>query len=367
MKKIIIFAIVIISSLLLIQNINSKTDILKIGFVAGISGKYSSLGTNVKNGVLLAFDDINYKIGNTKIELVIKDDKQEKQKAKEIINEFIKDDVKIILGNTTSSMTAISLDLINKEKDMLLFSPTASSNKFSKKDDNFIRTQVANSSKKFQFTAKYFLDKNMKNIIGIYDANNLIYSKGLLSNLEKAFLEQKGKKFLNTIKISDTYEKIKEKIMSQDVDLIVIVANSIDTAKLVQYLRVNNINKNILGSGWGRSQDFIEEGGLAVEGVLFASSYDNNSENKKYIDFSKKFEKKFNVKPSVFSVQSYEATKILLDTLKDDLSTKNLKKNIIKKSTYEGLQGEIIFDKYGDVFREYHLVSVTNGKFKRIK
>lgn len=35
---------------------------IKIGFIVGLSGKYSSLGTSIRDGFLLAFDEIDYKI-----------------------------------------------------------------------------------------------------------------------------------------------------------------------------------------------------------------------------------------------------------------------------------------------------------------
>ena len=58
MKKI-LFTFVIIAVLLFIQNSMKSAETIKIGFVAGLSGKYSSLGNDVKNGIMLAFDNIN--------------------------------------------------------------------------------------------------------------------------------------------------------------------------------------------------------------------------------------------------------------------------------------------------------------------
>ena len=117
MKKILIFSVLIITLIMFIQSTNSKPETIKIGFVAGLSGKYSTLGTNIKNGMLLAFDEINYKIGNSKIELIQKDDKQNEEEAKKIIKQFLKDDVKVIIGNTTSSMTKVSIEQIKNEKN----------------------------------------------------------------------------------------------------------------------------------------------------------------------------------------------------------------------------------------------------------
>jgi len=256
---------------------------------------------------------------------------------------------------------------MQNEKNIVLFSPTASSNEFTAKDDNFIRTQVANSSAKFKDIVTYFLNRNVNNVIGIYDPNNLAYSKDLLRTLEEAFILQNGKKFVKEIDVTDSFISIKNSIQSYKSDLIVIAASSIDSAKLIQYLKLNNINTPILASGWSKSRDFIEEGGKAVEGVMFTNLYDDDSKDKDFINFKKAFENKYGSQPSTFSIQAYETTKIVIQTLKKDNNPNNFKQNILDKKVFEGLQGQIEFDQYGDVNRKYHLVSVQSGKFKKIQ
>ena len=57
----------------------NKEDSIKIGVILGLTGKYSDLGLYEKNGIVLAFDKINYQINNKKVELIFKDDKQDKE------------------------------------------------------------------------------------------------------------------------------------------------------------------------------------------------------------------------------------------------------------------------------------------------
>ena len=366
MKKMAFILALIITLLLFIQNFTSKPESIKIGLVAGLSGKYSSLGTNVKNGVLLAFDEIDYKINDTKVELLQKDDKQDAKSAKKIIQEFIKDEVKLIIGNSTSSMTEVSLDAIKNTKDMLLFSPTASSDKFSFQDDNFIRTQVANNHKKFQNISKYFVQKKKSKIITFYDPNNSTYSQDYINNFQKAFIQNGGEKFVASFSIEDSYKSIRKQLDVLEYDAMIFTTNAIDSAKLIQYLKLNRIDKMILCSDWAMSLDFIEEGGKSVEGVLFNTSYDHNSQEEMYLKFEKDFIKKFNKKPSVFSIQAYETAKILIGTLKEDSDIYNVKKNIIHKKSFQGLQGNIVFNEFGDVYREYFIVTVKDGKYMRV-
>lgn len=344
-----------------------QKNVIKIGFVAGLSGKYSNLGHNVLDGFMLAFDEINYKINNEKVQIVIKDDMQKEQVAKRNIVDLEKEGINLIVGNTTSSMTKASLSKLVLYKNLFLFSPTASSSEFSNYDDNFFRLQVDNSKERFKLLSKYLIKNKLTNLYLIYDPKNKSYTNNYLHNLEDSLLEEGGKKYIATNTIDKGFKFILNDIKSKDdLDGIVIVANSLDTTRLIQYLRVNGIDKKIISSSWSKGKKFLEDGGNAVEGTIFLTTYDLHSKDKKYLNFVKRFKNKYNYDPSVFSAQGYETAKVIIDILNKDSNLKNFKENIKKIKTFEGLQVKIFFNEFGDVYRDSFIVQVKNHKFKRL-
>ena len=358
--------LVLFISIFFIGCSDKKEEEIKIGFIAGLSGKYSSLGISVRDGFTLAFEEIDYKINNKKVKIIQKDDKQDENEAKKAIEFFIKNDIKLIIGNTTSSMTKISLPLIAKQKDSLMISATASSSAFSGKDDNFIRVQVDNSPKRYKSLAKILLQNKYKNIFFIYDAKNQTYSDDYGITLEDVIIKQGGNKYVAKVDLNEPYEGILKKIKTTKHDLILIVGNAVDSANIIQYLRINKINTKILGSGWAKTNDFITNGGAFVEGVLFSEGYDDGSQHKNYLSFSKKYKKRYNTLPSVFATQGYELAQILIKNLKKSSDVSTLKERILSINKYDGLQGDIVFDKYGDVMREFFMMEVKNKKFVKI-
>lgn len=56
-----------------------KDNTIRIGVVLGLTGKYSDISLYEKNGIIFAFEQINYKLNNNKIELIFKDGKQIKR------------------------------------------------------------------------------------------------------------------------------------------------------------------------------------------------------------------------------------------------------------------------------------------------
>ena len=346
---------------------DKKSENIEIGFVAGLSGKYSALGISIRDGFTLAFEEIDNEINGHKVKIIQKDDKQDKNEAKKIINGFIKNNIKLIVGNATSSMTAISFPVVNAQKDMLLISATASGSGFTAQDDNFLRIQVEHSAKRYQALLDYILKKDYKDIFFIYDSKNSKYAQGYEKIFQDMFISSGGNKFVGKIDLNEPHEKILKKIKSKKNDLILIVGNSVDSANIIQYIRLHDISTKVLCTGWAKTMDFIVNGGKSVEGVFFSTGYDDKSKDKAFIDFVKKFKAKYSKTPSVFAAQGYELGKILIENLQNSVDISTLKQRILKIKKYNGLQGDIVFDKNGDVSREYFIMEVLNEEYTKVK
>lgn len=365
MKKIyfILFVIILIGIYFFISK--EKEEIVKIGFVGALTAKYSDLGNPMMNGVLLAFEEENYKINGKKIELIFKDDKRDEEVNKKIVNDFINQGIKIVIGNVTSSMSKISMSIINNYPDMFMISAASASNEFSGIDDQFFRVHVANNAQRFDTFTKYVIKNNYKKIYGIYDPGNITYTKDYLENFEKTFVSKGGNNFIQYATVEDLDYLVKD-IREKNPDLILICANSVDAARVIQYLRLNNVNTQVASSEWAMTPTFLENSGKFSEGIIFNIDYDENFKSEKYLDFVENFKNKYSISPSMYAVKGYEAAKVVIELLKMGKETE-LKKNLLIKKEFEGLQNNIIFDKYGDVIREFNTFKIVNGKFEKIQ
>lgn len=367
MKKNYFLLLIVLFFLLLITYFVffKKEEVIKIGFVGALTAKYSDLGNPMMNGIILAFEEENYKINGKKIELIFKDDKKDEVVNRQIVNDFIDQGIKIVIGNVTSSMSKISMSIINKHPDMFMISAASASNEFSGIDDQFFRVHVANNEQRFTNFTKFIKNENYEKIYGIYDPGNITYTKDYLDNFEKSFILNGGKKFIQYATTMDLDFLIKD-IKEKNPDLLLICANSVDASRVVQYLRLNNINTQIASSEWAMTPAFIENSGRYAEGIIFNIDYDENSKNEKYLNFINNFQNKYNMTPSIYASKGYELAKIIIELLKVGKETE-LKKNLLIKKEFEGLQDTIIFDKYGDVIRNFNTFKVKNGKFEKIQ
>ena len=100
MKKFyILFILIILVVIYFLFFFKSSKEIIKIGFVGALTAKYSDLGNPMMNGIILAFEEEKYEINGKKIELIFKDDKKDEEVNRQIVNDFIDQGIKIVMGN----------------------------------------------------------------------------------------------------------------------------------------------------------------------------------------------------------------------------------------------------------------------------
>lgn len=371
-KKAILFSLLILLGIAIVLPAicTMEKKPVKIGFAASLTGKFSVLGTSGRNGAILAVEEVNAAggINNRPVQLIIRDDKNDPDFAKQVDKDLAKEGVVAIIGHMTSSMGLAVIDTINKEK-ILLVSPTISSDKLTGLDDYFLRI-VPPSKLRVLTLARYcFEKKGLKKLAGIYDLSNRAYSEEWFNTFTSAFKKHGGSiSYLTNFTSGSTvvYSELVRKMLESDPEGIAIAANALDTAMLCQQLRMLGSELPVVSSYWAITDELISQGGPAVEGIVFPGFYNKEDKHKNYIRFKKNFKERFGKEPDFPALFSYEAALIILTALAKNQSPFKLKETILSIGTFEGLQGDIKIDRYGDSYRKFFLITVRNGKFRHI-
>ena len=155
-----------------------KENPIKVGFVGGLTGRLSDLGTTGRNGVILAVEEINSRggINGRPVELITKDDQQNPEVALRVDRELVDEGVVAIIGHMTSSMSMVAMPFVNKRK-VLMISPTTSTNKATGIDDYFIRMMPPNKSETDHLARHAFKVMGLKKMAAIYDLSNRAYTE----------------------------------------------------------------------------------------------------------------------------------------------------------------------------------------------
>lgn len=356
---------------LLLGSCTQKDEPIKIGIAATITGTSTAFGINVRNGVLLAVEEVNKSGGieGRKIELIIKDDMAEAETALKVDRELIEEGVVAIIGHYSSHLAVKTVKLMN-ENNMLMISPTVSTAQLSTIDDNFIRLVVP-VDRLAPWMAEVCLSRmGLSKMTLVYDISNADYTKSLVHHFKKRFETIEGKvsrEITFNSKQEYSAEDIVQDIISSEPDGVLILSNAINTAVLCQHLRKLNSTIKIITSGWSFSDpDFISYGGPGVEGVIGITSFNNESESSSFLLFKKRYEARFDEKTSLACQMGYEAAKVLFSALRVTDDPAKLKETILKQKVFQGLDSIVSIDEYGDPYRTVYILEIKNGKVRTI-
>ncbi|WP_240837315.1 ABC transporter substrate-binding protein [Acidaminobacter sp. JC074] len=353
--------LVILPILLLVGCSGSKEIKIGLAITQTYDQVSSDYGIAIRNGYLMAIDEINASggIDGREIVPVIRDDQNDIEKAKEIVDEFASENINIVVGFSTSKMYP-AIQYAQENYDMLFVAATMSSSELTGIDDNLIRIT---SSDEIQIVghaeiANETLDLDSMGII--YDADNEKYTKPFISIFSELY---KGDiLFKDFSKEPDTIISL---IHEHNPDGLLYIVPSHTFIKIQQQLSKNDLVLPTLISGWAATPGLFDFGGDVINDVYCIRIFDDTSVDEKYQRFLDDFAFKYNSQVSRPSYITYETMMVIFEALKDqdDISPENLKSRILEISTFDGLQGTFTINEYGDTFRTIHKMQIQNRKF----
>ncbi len=365
--KLMIFKLFSILCLVFLQGCEDSKP-LKIGFIGGTSGRVADLGVAGRNGVILAVEEWNVAGGikGQRIELILKDDKQEAELSKKAAEELVTAGVSAILGPMTSSMAMEVVPVSNQSK-ILTMGLTVTTNKLTGKDDYFFRTlspTLDHASETAKYLHKY---KQSKKVAAVYDLRNKAYTEGWLKDFSVSF-KKTGGTITKSIPFNSSdqvkFEDIARDLLAVTPDTIVLIANSVDAALLAKQIRAINPDTQIAASEWAGTERLIELGGRYVEGTVVPQYFDRNNQDTEYQAFYRTYLERFGHSPGFPGLVSYNAASVVLRALSDKKSGENLKQAILRIRKFPAIQGTIVFDEFGDSKSKTHLTEVIDGQFR---
>jgi branched-chain amino acid transport system substrate-binding protein len=342
---------------------------IKLGFLGGLSGKFSDLGIATRNGALLSIEIANAAggIDGRKLSLVEMDDKQDNVAAFQAMAELDAQGVVGVIGPSTSSM-AVAVTPFANEKHLLLIAPTATTNVLSNKDDYFFRS-VGDAAHYGIAAAQRHFALGIRRAALVQDLANKDYTENWGTPYAQTFTALGGtittvEHFTSTQK--PDYQSLAQQMVKSRPDLIVTVASSSDSALIAQRVKGIAPTIRLAGAGWASTERLIELGGAAVEGMLFEQYFYRFDPSPGFQSFLKAYRERFRAEPGFGAVLAYDATQLMLAGLRQTHGAKEgLKDAVLATGSVDGAQDKVTVDAFGDAVRPVYFGVVKNGAFAR--
>lgn len=323
------------SLLLFLLGCNTPSMPIQIGVVGTMSGFNSDLAVSGRQGIELAVEEFNHSGGyhGRKVELVIKDDKNNPDLALQNDRDIIALEIPVVIGHYTSGMMVKSMDYL-RTQDILFLSPTISADSLSGIDDNFIRF-IATTKEQALVLTDIAKRNNHKTFVVIYDVSNMGFNEDLYNNF-KLLLEENQGHIVSTLTYNSNTDldsaTLAKSVADSKPDGLFIIANAGDNAEISQQLLKIGCKVQTYSPLWSNTVDLIKKGGIAVEGALVVGAIDINGRSQAFLKFKEDFLFKYGDNPSFSSLYSYESAKALFKamTIAPDLKPLTLKKTIVE-------------------------------------
>ncbi|HYH03516.1 MAG TPA: ABC transporter substrate-binding protein [Bacillota bacterium] len=343
---------------------------VKIGFVGTMMGRCAELTLDARDGVMLAIEQQNDVggINGRPVELLVYDDQQDPQIALEVNRKLVSSGVAVVINHSYSTINVKILNEINR-LGILSLSPVAGATALAGHDDYFFMMH-GTLGPAVSSLVRETTSKNLKKASVIYDLSNQIYTQEWFAEFKRLY-EQNGGEVVKTItyysRAALNLSSLALQLLDSDADLVLAIGNSYDTAILFQQIRNRNRMLALYTTELAMTNDFLEYGGPAVEGVTLAGIFDPYSSNVGFVGFKKDYYHRFNTEPSGAAVLAFETARLFMEVLTKShaTTTVQVKKAILEQRVFQGLQGPYSINRFGDARRDVTLSTVRDRNFRR--
>jgi branched-chain amino acid transport system substrate-binding protein len=339
-----------------------------LGCVASLTGRLAALSASGRDGALLAVERINAKggVAGRQLQLAVEDDAFDPAKAAEGVARLSQRGASAVAGPFASAMGAAVITEADRA-GMLVISPTVSADSFSGASPFFMRIIPAVADFSGALGRHAAATRGLVTLCALVDTANAAYTTEFYRGLRQGFLQAGGKE-IRAVEFDSrqgpAFQELAARALEGHPDGLAAIASPLDTAVMAQRVRQLDQAVPLFCSPWGISEDLVQSGGRAVEGMESVGPFDPVSVAQAYKDFEAAFDGRFGRQPDMAAAFYYEAVAILAASLARDPKAKGerLRGLVMAGNPHPGLQGSITFDARGDVKRPLYLLAVHNGR-----
>ncbi len=324
-----------------------------IGAVVPISGEDSTYGIAVKNGIELAFEEIQAEEGYTPaLELKIVDSESDPEKAKTHTSELYSEGALLLMGGVTSAEAKVMVSVAD-EYDRVLISPSASSPDLSGLSRSFYRifpSDFAAASRMAQFVSQ---DLKIEEVVVVAEERE--YAKGIQNAFRTAY-ENLGGSVMEVIEFptnTSEFSGLMERVLTLEPKAVYLTAYGQEVGAMVQALRKEDYKGKILTTSAFASPNFIVPVGEDAAGVILTQSvFELDSDHAHIKTFAESYQAKFGEAPDIYAAHGYDTMKVVAEALRGRAPLPSeVPKGLRDVKDFPGVTGSISFNEKGDVLK----------------
>ena len=337
---------------------------IRIGVILPLSGDNQRAGKFIRDAFDMGVNEINKNGGvNGKVLVAeIADDAGDPSKAGEAMNRFASNsNISVVFGSWSSSCVVKGQAPIATDRKMPVLA-MAQSPKITGISPYVARIQPS-SELYLKVLVPYAMDK-----IGINKFHIVYIENDYGVGLEQIFSDlckKAGGQIVSTNPYRDgemDFKGLITRLKAQDPTAGVFLAMYSEAGYFLDQAAKQEYAPQFFGAAPMENPDIIATAKAAANGVIYAHHYDPQANNPKLIQFISDYRNQFGEQPEGFAALGYDAAHVLAEALKIGQSRESINA-ALHSMKYDGVTGEYLFDKNGDVAKPIYIRKIVDQKF----
>ncbi|HEY7842320.1 MAG TPA: ABC transporter substrate-binding protein [Bradyrhizobium sp.] len=342
---------------------------IKLADVAELSGGGATVGTNWKNGIDLAVEEINAKGGilGHKIEVTHADSQSNPGVARAQVQRALDGEPYVLLGPGYSGSVKVTAPLAAEAGITEIMGGEAA--ELTQAGNKFVFRTSFGQQSSMPKVAKYINDELKAKSVAVVWVNN-DFGRGGRDVITKEFgrLGIKVAADISTEAGQADFAADVSKVKAATPDAVFIYVNEEESARILKEIKRQGVTAPLIGETTLVGQKVIELAGDAANGARGHVGLTTDAPVELVKTFRDKFSKKYNYVPDHNGIKGYLAVYMVKAATEKmgKLDSKNVANTLhgmtIKASDEPGMLMDVTFDENGDIDRQGFLVEVVEGK-----
>jgi len=342
---------------------------IQIADVAELSGGGATVGTNWKNGIDLAVEEINAAGGilGHKIVVTHADSQSNPGVARAQVQKALDSNPYVLLGPGYSGSVKVTAPLAADAGVTQIMGGEAA--ELTRMGDKFLFRTSFGQQSTMPKVAKYMAEDMKAKTVAVVWVNN-DFGKGGRDSIEKALadLGVKVAADISTEAGQVDFAADVDKVKASNADAAFVYLNEDESARILKEFKRQNLTIPLMGETTLVGQKVIELAGDAANGARAHVGLTTDAPVEAVRAFRDRFVKKYNYVPDHNGLKGYLAIQMVKAATEKmgKLDSKGIADALhgltIKAADDPGILMDVTFDENGDIDREGFLVEVVGGK-----
>ena len=339
----------------------AAADKLTIGFMTTLSGPAAVVGNDIRDGMRLALEHVNGRVGGLPTTVIVADDSQKIEVATELANKFIRTDkVDVALGFSFSNLMLAVYPILTQSETVVISSNPGPSQIAGKECSRFFFSTSWQGDSWAEAMGAYLQKQGVQNVYLM--APNYAAGRDVLAGFKRHYKGRIAGEVYTALSQLDFGAELTTLRAASPSAVFAFYPGGLGIQFVRQYSQAGLKEKFPLYTSYTVDNTTLPALGDDAVGLVKTTFWDEDSDNPVNRRFVTDFQKKFNRTPAEYAAQAYDSIMLLdsaIRAVKGRIEDKPAFLAALKKADFKSVRGEFRFNNNNFPIQDYYVGRVV--------